>query len=573
MLALLGDKFYSFSHMRMPQIFHPLFPVFALSLIGQAFFSPQVEAVDDAYGPILLRDIVTGMTQPFSPDSSAEAGSSGPPSGGALAKPVFVTSPPDDARHLFILEQSGKIRIFDQKQKTLMGAPFLVISPIKAGGEQGLLGLAFHPNFSETRYFYVNFTATNGDTIIRRYRMQSGTAPYEVEEGSGLDLLKIAQPYSNHNGGWIGFGPQDGYLYIGMGDGGAGNDPPNNGQNKDVLLGKMLRIDVNGDDFPDDSTRNYAIPASNPFVGKSGRDEIWAYGLRNPWRNSFDRETGDLWMGDVGQNAREEIDFQPASSSGGENYGWRLREGFIATPENGVGGNKPSGAVDPVYDYGFDGGQSITGGYVYRGSAMPQLKGHYFFAEYVNEFVKSFRYEGSSVGESDLVIWISSVSRPSSFGEDANGELYIVTHNGGVYQMTQSAWNLWRNRHFNDAEIHDPAISGPEASPQGDGIPNLLKFALGLDPQKTAAKLPVDLASETMEGQRYLVLSVDRSPTADGIDMVVEAANRLSSESSWESEGLVIIQDDADRLLVRDSVSVDEANQRFLRLRVSQEQE
>jgi hypothetical protein len=200
---------------------------------------------------------------------------------------------------------------------------------------------------------------------------------------------------------------------------------------------------------------------------------------------------------------------------------------------------------------------------------MPQFKGHYFFADFVHEFVKSFRYEGRTVEESDLVTWISSVSNPSSFGEDANGELYIVSLNGGVYQITQSAWHLWRNRHFNEAEIHDPKISGPEASPQGDGIPNLLKFALGLDPRKPAGKLPVDLTSEVFEGQRYLVLSVNRSPTADGIEMIVEAANRLSSEAKWKSEGLVVIQDDPERLLVRDSVSVDEADRRFLRLRVS----
>src|SRR5690606_17874433 len=274
----------------------------------------------------------------------------------------------------------GRIRIFDLVEETLLAEDFLTVSPITTDSERGLLGLAFHPDFSDTRMFFVNFTDSSGNTVVRRYRVESGEPPSTVEAGSALDLLKLEQPFSNHNGGWMGFGP-DGYLYIAVGDGGSGHDPQNNGQNKNSLLGKMLRIDVNGDDFPTDSSRNYAIPDDNPFVGADGLDEIWAYGLRNPWRNSFDRETGDFWIGDVGQSTREEINFQPAASTGGENYGWRLREGSIATP-GAVGGARPAGNVDPVYDYGLSGSQSITGGYVYRGSAMPQLRGHYFFADY-----------------------------------------------------------------------------------------------------------------------------------------------------------------------------------------------
>jgi hypothetical protein len=263
-------------------------------------------------------------------------------------------------------------------------------------------------------------------------------------------ILGFAQPFTNHNGGWMAFGP-DGFLYIASGDGGSGNDPQNNAQDvTNNFLGKMLRIDVGGDDFPTDSTRNYAIPASNPFVGQTGDDEIWAYGLRNPWRSSFDRATGDLYIADVGQNVWEEINVQPSSSLGGENYGWRLREGLVPTPT--VGGDKPLGAIDPIYVYrhgtGLDQGYSVTGGYVYRGP-IQELNGNYFFADFSRSRVWSLRFNGDAPAEfngtnyRDYTPW-TSLLRPdvgtirdiASFGEDAQGNLYIVDYGGEIYRLT-----------------------------------------------------------------------------------------------------------------------------------------
>jgi glucose/arabinose dehydrogenase len=238
-----------------------------------------------------------------------------------LARPVQVVAAPGDTSRIFIVEQrsgsTGRIRIFNLDTNTLNSTAFLSQS-VSTSSEQGLLGLAFHPNYAQNGFFYINYTATNGSTTIKRFTVS--TNPDVANSGSGYTILTISQPYTNHNGGWLAFGP-DGYLYIGTGDGGSGGDPGNRAQDiTNQLLGKMLRVDVDGGS-------PYSIPASNPFVGITGDDEIWAYGLRNPWRCSFDSETGDLWMGDVGQNAYEEITFQPASSVGGENYGWRCYEG------------------------------------------------------------------------------------------------------------------------------------------------------------------------------------------------------------------------------------------------------
>ncbi|MBZ0172726.1 MAG: PQQ-dependent sugar dehydrogenase, partial [Phycisphaerales bacterium] len=247
----------------------------------------------------------------------------------------------------------------------------------------------------------------------------------------------VDQPFSNHNGGWIGFGP-DGYLYIGMGDGGSANDPGNRAQDiTDQLLGKMLRLDVDGDDFPGDATRNYAIPPSNPFVGVTGDDEIWAYGLRNPWRNAFDRATGDFWMGDVGQNAIEEIDFQPANSNGGENYGWRCYEGnnpFI------TGGCAPANTmVFPIHTYTHSSGCSVSGGEVYRGCAIPELDGTYFFADYCTARVWSLKYDGVNVTDfEDRTFELAAGSGISSFGLDAYGEMYICNLGGQVRRIVRT---------------------------------------------------------------------------------------------------------------------------------------
>jgi glucose/arabinose dehydrogenase len=380
-----------------------------------------------------------------------------------LSRPLYVTAPPADAMRLFIVEQfagtSGRVRILDLATGSLLATPFLSVPDVSTGGEQGLLGLAFHPDYASNGYFYVDLTNSAGDTEIRRYSVSGD--PDVADAGSATLVLGIDQPDANHNGGWLGFGP-DGYLYIATGDGGGADDSgaghtAGTGNAQDItdnLLGKLLRIDVDGDDFPSDATRNYAIPPDNPFVGGGGDDEIWAYGLRNPFRASFDRATGDLYIGDVGQGSREEIDVQPAASAGGENYGWRLREGTIATPTGGVGGDKPAGAIDPIYDYPHGGGDTegfvVTGGYVYRGPIVA-FRGRYVFADFANARIWTLRWDGSDPAGFDgtnfteFIDWGDSaqfvpdagtLSQISSFGEDDAGNLYIVSLGGDVFRMT-----------------------------------------------------------------------------------------------------------------------------------------
>jgi len=320
-----------------------------------------------------------------------------------LSAPIFVTHAPDDPSRLFIAQRGGSIRILDLNTGSLLATPFLTTT-VDSSGEGGLLGLAFHPDYNTTGLpgsgkFYLDVTTGSPFTTRIREFTVSAANPNVANAASLREILSYPQPQTNHNGGWIGFSPVDRQLYIAFGDGGNINDSgtghttgTGNGQDTTSnFLGKMLRINPLGDDFPTDAARNYSIPLTNPFragVGDPaddvGDDEIWAYGLRNPFRASFDRANGDLWIGDVGESTREEIDHQLASSTGGENYGWRLREGTIATPTGGVGGAKPPGAVDPVYDYDRDldqfGGSVVTGGYIYRGPD-PALQGKYFFLD------------------------------------------------------------------------------------------------------------------------------------------------------------------------------------------------
>ncbi len=356
-----------------------------------------------------------------------------------LSRPLYVTTPAADTGRLFIVEQhTGRIRIMNLDAGAVNPTPFLDIDGLSTGNEQGLLGLAFHPDYATNGFFYVNFTQTDGTTVIRRYQV-SANNPDIADPSTATTVMTYAQPFSNHNGGWLGFGP-DGYLYIASGDGGSGNDPGNRAQDiTDQKLGKLLRIDVNGDDFPADPARNYAIPNDNPFVGAAGDDEIWAYGLRNPWRPSFDRLTGDLYIADVGQNQVEEINFQPASSRGGENYGWRVMEG---TRCNISGDPLPCNDPDfirPIHEYTHsgppDGGFSITGGYVYRGPIVP-LQGIYFFADYVSNQIWSFRFDGVNKTDfanrtAELAADVGTVRSISSFGEDALGNLYITNLDDG----------------------------------------------------------------------------------------------------------------------------------------------
>lgn len=353
-----------------------------------------------------------------------------------LAQPLMVTAPAGDAR-LFIVEKGGVIRLMSGG--VLQSTPFLDLSAqVATAGEQGLLGLAFDPAFASNGRFYVDYIdKATGNTVVARYRVAT-PGGNTADSGSAQTILSFAQPaFTNHKGGWLAFRPGDAQnLYVATGDGGSGNDPFNNAQNRDTLLGKMLRIDVSG------SGAGYAIPASNPFVGAAGtRAEIWDLGLRNPFRNSFDRATGDLWIADVGQGAREEIDLELAGDGGGHNYGWRLREGSIATP-GGVGGTAP-GLTEPVFDYSHAAGgmgASIIGGYVYRGPSIARADGRYFFGDFVSNRIFSFAVgAGGSLSDlrEDTAAFIggTGLSGLDSFGEDGQGRLYAVGINGTVVTL------------------------------------------------------------------------------------------------------------------------------------------
>ena len=341
-----------------------------------------------------------------------------------LERPLYLTAPPGDTERLFVVQQTGEIRII--RDGTLLGRPFLDIGDlVSEGSEQGLLGLAFHPQFATSGRFYVNYTNTAGNTRVAEYRVKDDR-PNEADPGSTRHVIGYDQPFSNHNGGHLAFGP-DGYLYIGSGDGGSGGDPKGHGQRLNTLLGKILRIDVDGRD----AGLPYAIPPDNPFVSRAGaRGEIFAYGLRNPWRFSFDRTRGDLWIGDVGQNAVEEIDFLAAGSSGA-NFGWNPFEGsqrFSDSPVNGT-------ATPPVAEYSHDVGCSVTGGYVYRGEAISELRGQYLYADFCTGAL--FRQPagptpGAARRVTELNVQLSGVT---SFGEDAAGELYVTQADGTIYRL------------------------------------------------------------------------------------------------------------------------------------------
>jgi glucose/arabinose dehydrogenase len=340
-----------------------------------------------------------------------------------LRQPLDLQAAPGDAERLYVVEQGGRIRVVRNGQ--LQAAAFLdVASRISAGGERGLLGLAFHPQFATSRRFFVNYTNSAGHTYISEFRASSADA---ADPASERLLLEVAQPFANHNGGGLAF-DASGRLLIALGDGGSGGDPQNNGQRLDTLLGKIVRIDV-------DAGSPYGIPADNPFLARPGaRGEIWAYGLRNPFKIAFDRPSGDLYIGDVGQNRVEEVDVGLASRRGGENYGWRVSEGSQCF--NPASGCDRTGQTAPAYEYGHGGGCSVTGGVVYRGCRVPALAGTYFFGDFCSGLVRSFRLVGGQATE--LRDWTSStrgVGSPSSFGLDAAGELYIVDYDGEVYRL------------------------------------------------------------------------------------------------------------------------------------------
>jgi hypothetical protein len=327
-----------------------------------------------------------------------------------LQSPVYLTAPAGDAR-LFVVEQAGRIRVLENG--ALLPTPFLDITDrVQSGGERGLLSMAFHPRFAQNGFFFVYYTDRDGDIRVDRFRVSADRG--RADAASGRAIITVPhRDASNHNGGLVAFGP-DGFLYLATGDGGGGGDPRRNGQNPASLLGKILRLDVDG-------AEPYTIPAGNPYAGGGGRAEIWAIGLRNPWRFSWD--AGTLYVADVGQSAREEVN-AVAATAAGINYGWNTMEGTQCYPSSASCDTR--GLTLPVLEYGHDEGCSITGGFAYRGSDLPALRGHFFYSDYCRGWVRSFRLADGRVAERRE--WeVGDVGNVTSFGEDARGELYVLT--------------------------------------------------------------------------------------------------------------------------------------------------
>lgn len=385
----------------------------------------------------LIFGVVIMMTTSLIAVHGQDAARTAPPDGsqyelvevaGDLIRPVFLTHAGDGSGRIFIVEQNG--RIWVMKDGSVLETPFLDVSKLvsRDASERGLLGLAFHPDFEQNGQFFINYTDTQGDTSVARYTVSTDN-PDATAPDSAKIILNVHQPFANHNGGDIAFGP-DGYLYIGMGDGGSGGDPQGNGQDPEALLGKILRIDVNGTE----GDKAYAIPDDNPSVNNPAlAPEVWAMGVRNPWRFSFDRTTGDMYMGDVGQNQYEEVNFQPAASEGGENYGWNITEGM----HQYSGAPVPDGLVSPFFEYRHsDGGCSVTGGYVYRGEALPDLQGVYLFGDYCSGNVWASYRDGAGAWQTN--VFMQTNFQISSFGEDASGEVYLINHSGSVLRFEAS---------------------------------------------------------------------------------------------------------------------------------------
>ncbi len=419
-----------------------------------------------------------------------------------LANPLALDSPPGDTTRIVVARQNGVIRLI--KNGTLQATPFLDISALTAsGGERGLLGIAFHPDYATNRKFYISYTDTGGSSMVRQYLRDA--VNHDIIDPTSFSVIfgPLSQPFSNHNGGCIRFGP-DGKLYYGLGDGGSGNDPGNRSQNPNNLLGKMLRFDV---DLPFPH-----VPTDNPFVGDPGTlDLIWALGLRNPWRFSFDRLTGDLWIADVGQNAREEVNFRPATSTGGENFGWRCMEGLNCTGLSGCVCNAPN-LILPVHQYTTGSNCSITGGYVYRGSLMPSLYGHYFFSDYCSGRIWSFLpgANGAPVGgvtERTAQFNIPGGESIASFGEDANGELYLCDFNGG---------EIWRLEEECVATIVSFCSTAPNSSGQGALIAAVGSGSVSLND----LELQVTGASANQPGLFYYGGAQIQVPFGDGFRCV-----------------------------------------------------
>lgn len=382
--------------------------------------------------------LVTALLTNACTDSSAPPSGGNPPPPGTLAlglqrvasslnQPLYLTAPAGDAR-LFIVEKGGIIKVL--KAGAVLATPFLNISAkVSSGGEQGLLGLAFPPQYATNGRFFVSYTNTSGATVIASYVVSAN--PDVADGGSEAIRLTFARPQANHNGGHLAFGP-DGFLYYSSGDGGGSGDPDGNGQDRTDLFGSLLRLDVS-------AATGYVSPPDNPWISPTDgfRDELWNYGLRNPWRFSFDRSTGDLYIADVGQGAHEEVDVSTAATGRGKglNYGWSIMEGnscYNATTCN------QTGLTLPVLDYDHSQGCSISGGYVYRGSAIPELQGTYFYSDFCSGWVRSFKYAGGAATEAREWASLKPGGSVPGFGEDAAGELYVLSFNGTVDRIVKN---------------------------------------------------------------------------------------------------------------------------------------
>jgi len=355
-----------------------------------------------------------------------------------LTQPTTVTNAGDGSGRIFIVQETGQILIFING--AVLPTPFLDISDlVRHDSEQGLLGLAFHPDYANNGFFYVDYTDNEHNIVVTRFQVSAGD-PNVADPNSAFTILKQPQIDSeDHNGGTVAFGP-DGYLYISIGDGSCCGDPEENGQDLGTWLGKILRVDINGDDFPGDPDRNYAVPPNNPFVGQpAALPEIWAYGVRNPWRCSFDRVTGDFFIGDVGQDAWEEVDFQPAESTGGENYGWDVLEGMHCYEDEPPGSCDDflnGGSTLPILEYNHDVGCAVTSGYRYRGQTYPDLQGIYFYADFCTGRIWGATDQGNGWASQELLVTGFPIT---TFGEDETGELYLDDFNEGVLYQIVSA--------------------------------------------------------------------------------------------------------------------------------------
>ncbi len=340
-----------------------------------------------------------------------------------LSNPLYVTTPPGDRNRLFVVERTGTIRVF--KNGVLQAKPFLdITAEVSTGAEQGILGMAFPPDYATSKYFVVYYVNPSVETVLSRFHVATATSDTAL---SGEDtLLTIPQPGGDHNGGMLAYG-QDGYLYLSVGDGGCCGDPNGHGQDRTELLGSILRLNVG-------PTGPYQIPVTNPWATHSTfRHELWNYGLRNPFRFSFDRQTGDMYIGDVGDNTREEIDVVPHTGTGGQNLGWRIMEGRECF--GGGTACNMNGLTLPVWDYTHADGCSVIGGFVYRGAAIPALRGTYFYLDYCAAWVETFVWSGGTVSSRRRYTWLNGNELPNSFGEDADGELYITSESGNLFKI------------------------------------------------------------------------------------------------------------------------------------------